>query len=135
GDYRLRTRQLGPWALISVAEGHAAQGTKISFGEQDLAIGETHLAPGQVSLTLTNATDTSLLAILEQTAWSAQAVSAAMVTALDEFRQLFSSQVLAPGLGVSIRNLTFLFSDLKGSTMLYDTIGDSPAYARVRDHF
>ncbi len=73
--------------------------------------------------------------ILEQTAWSAQAVSAAMVTALDEFRQLFSSQVLAPGLGVAIRNLTFLFSDLKGSTMLYDTIGDSPAYARVRDHF
>jgi class 3 adenylate cyclase len=36
---------------------------------------------------------------------------------------------------VAIRNLTFLFSDLKGSTMLYDTIGDSPAYARVRDHF
>jgi class 3 adenylate cyclase len=54
---------------------------------------------------------------------------------MDEFRQLFSSQVLAPGIGVAIRNLTFLFSDLKGSTMLYDTIGDSPAYARVRDHF
>src|SRR5205823_2930047 len=36
---------------------------------------------------------------------------------------------------ISIRNLTFLFSDLKGSTMLYDSIGDSPAYARVRDHF
>jgi class 3 adenylate cyclase len=135
GDYRLRTRQLSPWALISVAEGHAAQATTISFGEQDVAIGDTHLAPGQVSLTLANASDTSLLVILEQTAWSAQAVSAAMVTALDEFRQLFSSQVLAPGLGVAIRNLTFLFSDLKGSTMLYDTIGDSPAYARVRDHF
>ena len=43
--------------------------------------------------------------------------------------------MLAPGIGVAIRNLTFLFSDLKGSTMLYDTIGDSPAYARVRDHF
>jgi class 3 adenylate cyclase len=36
---------------------------------------------------------------------------------------------------VSIRNLTFLFSDLKDSTAIYDTIGDSPAYARVRDHF
>ena len=73
--------------------------------------------------------------MLEQTAWSSQAVSASLVTALDEFRQLFSSQVLAPGIGVSIRNLTFLFSDLKDSTMMYDTIGNSPAYARVRDHF
>jgi adenylate cyclase len=73
--------------------------------------------------------------VLEQSAWSAQAASAALVTALAEFRQLFSSEVLAPGLGVSIRNLTFLFSDLKDSTAIYDTIGDSPAYARVRDHF
>jgi class 3 adenylate cyclase len=88
-----------------------------------------------VTLNFENSTGASLLVLLEQTAWSSQAVSASLVTAMDEFRQLFSSQVLAPGIGVSIRNLTFLFSDLKGSTMLYDTIGDSPAYARVRDHF
>ena len=135
GDYRLRTRQLAPWVIIRVADDHAAQSAAIHFSADELAVGAAELAPGQVTLSLTNAGDTSLLVILEQTAWSAQAVSAAMVTALDEFRQLFSSQVLAPGLGVSIRNLTFLFSDLKGSTMLYDTIGDSPAYARVRDHF
>jgi adenylate cyclase len=135
GDYRLRTRQLASWAIIRVADDYAAQSAAIRFSANELAISATDLAPGQVTLHLTNAGDTSLLVILEQTAWSAQAVSAATVTALDEFRQLFSSQVLAPGLGVSIRNLSFLFSDLKGSTMLYDTIGDSPAYARVRDHF
>jgi adenylate cyclase len=135
GDYRLRTRQLAPWAIIRVAGEHTAQAAAVRFSADELAISASDLAPGQVALRLTNAGDTSLLVMLEQTAWSAQAVSAATVTALDEFRQLFSSQVLAPGLGVSIRNLTFLFSDLKGSTMLYDTIGDSPAYARVRDHF
>src|SRR4029453_15247859 len=88
-----------------------------------------------VTLHFENTTGASVLGLLEQTAWSAQAVSASLVTAMDEFGHLFSSRVLAPGMGVSIRNLTFLFSDLKGSTMLYDTIGDSPAYARVRDHF
>jgi class 3 adenylate cyclase len=135
GDYRLRTRQLSTWAALRVAEGAPAQAAGIRLSTEAVEVSAPRLAPGQVELTLTNPSDESLLVILEQTAWSAQAVSAAMVTALDEFRQLFSSQVLAPGLGVSIRNLTFLFSDLKGSTMLYDTIGDSPAYARVRDHF
>src|SRR4029077_13187765 len=95
----------------------------------------TELAPGEVTLNLENSTRASVLVLLEQTAWSSQAVSASLVTAMGELRQLFSSQVLAPGIGVSIRNLTFLFSDLKNSTMLYDTIGDSPAYTRVRDHF
>jgi class 3 adenylate cyclase len=38
-------------------------------------------------------------------------------------------------MGVSVRNMTVLFSDLKGSTRMYSDIGDSTAYARVRDHF
>ena len=31
--------------------------------------------------------------------------------------------------------VTLLFSDLKGSTALYDAIGDAAAYGRVREHF
>jgi class 3 adenylate cyclase len=73
--------------------------------------------------------------VIEQTAWSAQAASAALVTSLAEFRQLFSAEVLAPGLGIAVKTLTFLFSDLKDSTRIYEEVGDSPAYARVRDHF
>jgi class 3 adenylate cyclase len=133
GAYRLRSRQLPAVAALSVAAGeHTA---RVSFGDDTLTADTTALASGEVTLELENTTDTSLLVVLEQSAWSAQAASAALVTALAEFRQLFSSEVLAPGLGVSVRNLTFMFSDLKDSTMIYDTIGDSPAYARVRDHF
>ena len=73
--------------------------------------------------------------ILERADWGNEGVSAALVTSLQEFRTMFSSQVLAPGLGVSVRNLTLLFSDLKDSTAMYERVGDSPAYARVRDHF
>lgn len=135
GDYRLRTRQLGSWAVLRAAADARASASQVSFEQSATFVTAQQLRPGEVTLTLENAAGGSLLAILEQTAWSAQSVSAAFVTALDEFRQLFSSQVLAPGLGVSIRNLTFLFSDLKGSTRLYDLIGDTPAYARVRDHF
>ena len=133
GSYRLRTRQLPATAAINVAAGASA--TRVRFSDDAIAPETPVLTSGEATLTLENTTDVSLLVVLEQSAWSAQAASAALVTALAEFRQLFSSEVLAPGLGVAIRNLTFLFSDLKDSTAIYDTIGDSPAYARVRDHF
>jgi class 3 adenylate cyclase len=135
GSYRLRSRQFSARGQIDAIAGASTSATHIRFTDEDIHAAPGDVAAGAVALTLENTTDTSLLVVLEQSAWSAQAVSAALVTALDEFRQLFSSEVLAPGLGVAIRNLTFLFSDLKESTMLYDMIGDSPAYARVRDHF
>jgi adenylate cyclase len=135
GSYRLRSRQLPAMALLNTVAGAQADVAQACFAQAEIALDATDLAPGDVTLNFENSTDASVLVLLEQTAWSSQAVSAALVTAMDEFRQLFSSQVLAPGIGVAIRNLTFLFSDLKGSTMLYDTVGDSPAYARVRDHF
>ena len=38
-------------------------------------------------------------------------------------------------LGGERRELTFLFTDLKGSTELYDRVGDLVAYDLVREHF
>lgn len=135
GSYRLRSRQFSAWATIDLAADATNVAMCARLSESDIGVEVSDRASQGVTIALENTTDTSLLIVLEQTAWSAQAASAALVTALTEFRQLFSSEVLAPGFGVSIRNLTFLFSDLKGSTALYDTIGDSPAFARVRDHF
>ena len=43
--------------------------------------------------------------------------------------------MLRPGDEVAIRRVTLLFSDLKGSTALYDAIGDAAAYGLVREHF
>ncbi|HWQ12022.1 MAG TPA: adenylate/guanylate cyclase domain-containing protein, partial [Roseiflexaceae bacterium] len=135
GSYRIRSRQLPAYALLEVEEGHRAREARVRFAPHDIVAEVPALAAGAAALALVNETDSGLLVVIEQTAWSAQAASAALVTALSEFRQLFSAEVLAPGLGIAIRTLTFLFSDLKDSTRIYDTIGDSPAYARVRDHF
>lgn len=51
------------------------------------------------------------------------------------FRELFRAQELAPGLRLNIKNLTLLFTDLRGSTDLYDKTGDFFAYQIVQDHF
>jgi len=57
------------------------------------------------------------------------------VTTLQEFRDLFSSEALAPGQQLSVKNIALLFSDLKGSTSLYEGVGDASAYGRVNRHF
>jgi class 3 adenylate cyclase len=49
------------------------------------------------------------------------------------FRDLFRSEVTSEGIG--IKDITLLFTDLKGSTALYDRIGDLNAFSLVQQHF
>ena len=51
------------------------------------------------------------------------------------FRNLFRSETVSENEGIGVRDITFLFTDLKGSTALYDQIGDPKAYYLVRQHF
>jgi class 3 adenylate cyclase len=62
-------------------------------------------------------------------------VSAAYVTALQDFRDLFSGEFLSPDLSFAIRSTTLMFTDIKGSTELYEQLGDAAAYALVQQHF
>jgi class 3 adenylate cyclase len=86
-------------------------------------------------LTLENRTTVEQLFVLERLAWSDQAATAAEVTALQLFRDLFSTEALRPGAQISVGTLTVVFTDLRGSTSLYREIGDAPAFGIVLDHF
>jgi class 3 adenylate cyclase len=86
-------------------------------------------------LTLENQLPGQQLFVLERTSWSDQAATAAQVTALQMFRDLFSSEALRPGEQISVGSLTVVFTDLRGSTQLYRAIGDAPAFGRVMSHF
>ncbi len=133
--YRLRSRQMTTRVDLDATDDAGTRVAHITFSDSSVNLDTPTIAAGDATLVIENATDTPALMVVERRAWSAQATSAALVTSLAEFRQLFSSEVLSPGTGIAIRSLTFLFSDLKGSTAIYERIGDSPAYARVRDHF
>jgi adenylate cyclase len=88
-----------------------------------------------IPLHIKNNSSDVIVLVLEKIEWSEKAVTAAKVTALQEFRDLFSSEVLAPGQQVGVENVTILFSDLLGSTALYETVGDAHAYGQVNRHF
>ncbi|MEI8093257.1 MAG: DUF5939 domain-containing protein [Spirochaetales bacterium] len=51
------------------------------------------------------------------------------------FRELFRIQAWAPDMKLKIKNLTILFTDLKGSTDMYGRVGDINAYDVVQKHF
>jgi adenylate cyclase len=110
-----------------------ADGTWVA--PHSLADAGTLQLPEGAALSLRNQTGGAVLATLEDDAWTTDATTAARVTALQEFRDLFSSEVLAPGQEHAIRHIALLFSDLQGSTHMYEGIGDAAAYSRVNRHF
>jgi class 3 adenylate cyclase len=73
--------------------------------------------------------------LVERGAWSTDAVLGSIVASLPDFMDLFGTEAPAAGLELSIGNLTLLFSDLTGSTALYERVGDARAFAIVQEHF
>jgi class 3 adenylate cyclase len=51
------------------------------------------------------------------------------------FRDLFRSEVIRGSEGLGVKDIALLFTDLKGSTAIYDRIGDLNAFALVQQHF
>jgi class 3 adenylate cyclase len=51
------------------------------------------------------------------------------------FADLFPSETIGGRAGLALKDLTILFTDLKGSTELYDRIGDLAAFHLVQQHF
>ncbi|MCW7496583.1 adenylate/guanylate cyclase domain-containing protein [Leptospira levettii] len=64
-----------------------------------------------------------------------QFLTAKMLLNNQSFRDLFRIQKLSPDLNLNVKSLTIMFTDLKGSTEMYDTAGDIFAYKLVQEHF
>ena len=133
GRYRLRALELSGGQDVSVSDdGQTTAPVRIAeagWPDHELKLAE------QSTLKLENATSAEQLLILERLAWSDQSATAAEVTALQMFRDLFASEALRPGEQISVGTLTVLFTDLRNSTQLYREIGDATAFGRVMNHF
>ncbi len=62
-------------------------------------------------------------------------LSGKKLISIQTFRDLFNSEVLQSTEGIGVRDITILFTDLKGSTALYERIGDLKAFSLVHQHF
>lgn len=133
GRYILRTFGLpGSQRLMAINGGADRVDFRASSMGWDSKLIELSLTP---YIRLINETDQAQTFEMERTIWSDQAATAADVTILQVFRDLFSSEVLRPGEEISVGSTTLMFTDLRNSTKLYREIGDAPAFGRVREHF
>ena len=101
------------------------------------------LRPGPVRLSLENRANARVLPVV----WTAgdrmhellgrrkPFLTAKRLLSNQTFRDLFRVDTLDVDQRLKITSLTFLFTDLKGSTELYDQIGDLVAFDLVRSHF
>ncbi len=62
-------------------------------------------------------------------------LTAKMLLNNQSFRDLFRVQQLSENFNVNVKNLTIMFTDLRGSTEMYDKAGDVVAYKLVQAHF
>jgi class 3 adenylate cyclase len=129
GRYRLRTLEPGPKLNLRWKEG----GFPAAVLEgADIAAGPPAPA-GHIDLV--NRTERERTFIVEDRAWVRDALTADRVTTLQAFRDLFSDQALRPGDEVAVGRVALMFTDLRGSTGLYQRIGDAAAFHLVREHF
>jgi class 3 adenylate cyclase len=133
GNYRFRALELRGEQPVRVSP-EGTNSSVLTISSDGWPREELSLGP-RPALSLRNETDGEQLLILERMAWGDQAATAAEVTALQIFRDLFSNEALRPGEQISVGTLSVLFTDLRNSTQLYREIGDATAFGRVMNHF
>ncbi|MEM7564917.1 MAG: adenylate/guanylate cyclase domain-containing protein, partial [Pseudomonadota bacterium] len=129
GDYRLRTLEAGSEITLSWNQELFPQ---IILQDNKIML-ETTSASHEICIH--NKTKEHRTFIIDELNWMKDVLTAEQVMTVQAFRDLFSDQVLRPGDEVSIRNVTFMFSDLVGSSSLFNELGDAEAYHIVREHF
>jgi class 3 adenylate cyclase len=129
GSYRLRT--LHPGAYVDVEhDGGAFPGLQVTPAGVAALPATTR---GRIEFA--NEAGFELAALIEDRTWTREALTAPEVVSLQAFRDLFAEATLRPGDEAAVGQVALLFSDLRGSTAMYERIGDAAAFNIVREHF
>jgi len=115
----------------------------IVFNKLQAPTGTTVLRPGPLRLSLENQSDVRVLpavwvagdALHELLGKRKPILTAKRMLTNQTFRDVYKADNLNVDQRLKITSLTFLFTDLKGSTALYERVGDLAAFDLVRAHF
>jgi len=119
------------------------QALSMVFNTVKAPVGTIEMRPGPLRLSLENRTNRRVLPAL----WIAADplhhllgkrrpfLTAKRLLTNQTFRDIYRTDTLDVDQRLKITSLTFLFTDLKGSTALYERVGDLVAYDLVRQHF
>src|SRR5882672_9841281 len=128
---------------VSGEETAERQNLSVVFNKVQIPVDTLALRPGPLRLALDNRTDGRVLPAvwvanqaLDDILTRRKAVlTATRLLTNQTFRDIYRTDTLAIGQRLKILSLTFLFSDLKDSTELYERVGDLVAFDLVNEHF
>ncbi|HYF51196.1 MAG TPA: adenylate/guanylate cyclase domain-containing protein [Planctomycetota bacterium] len=137
GNYRLRATQFTNAMNLRVDAGTPGSTATVRTRASGSGFDAKELtAAGAVAqFEIENACDGLLDVKVEHADWLDTAATGVITTSLSEFYDFAAKDTVLPDEDLSVRSVSLLFSDLRGSTALYRTIGDAAAYALVREHF
>lgn len=90
---------------------------------------------GSGTAVVVNPNSFPILVSLARADWGDEILTASQAANWQDFRDLFATEVISPTEQVSVGSQVVLFTDLRGSTAMYQDVGDAPAYTLVRNHF
>jgi class 3 adenylate cyclase len=135
---------LGAGFMVPIQEGTSAsrQDLKIDVTDSGHQPSAATLSAGPVHVQFQNKT-TSRVAVMfnimppgeKADLWFDPFLTGKSLFNNQAFRQLYPSATLGEKGGIGVKDLTLLFTDLKGSTAMYDRIGDLKAFSLVQQHF
>ncbi len=119
------------------------QNLSLVFNNLRSPTGTVVMRPGPLRLSLENRTETRVLpaiwiaghALHELLGRRRPFLTAKRLLTNQTFRDIYRTDTIDVDQRLNITSLTFLFTDLKGSTELYHRVGDLVAFDMVRAHF
>lgn len=135
GRYRLRFTGSDQYRWILV-EPTDAPASEVALTDGGVSGEDLKLRPDQYTvLTIENRSTSRTLAVIEEVSWADDSLPAGELITRQKFRDLFSHQMLTAGVSLAVQSVTILFTDLVGSTAMYEEIGDAAAFNLVWTHF
>lgn len=135
GPYVIRSPQSRGISRIRVAEAPQSTVLDISLDEDAVRPDEASVTGEALALRITNTTASSATVALDSASWAEAAATPSRLMTFPAFRALFSAEALAPGVELAVGRVGLLFTDLAGSTALYERAGDASAFRLVSEHF
>jgi len=129
--------------LVAATPSAEPQTVRVRYSHDGCEPSSRTVSPGATTFEIENTTDrTGLLAICAIPPGAARTelryapfLTGARLLVTQSFRELFRSELIRSAEGIGVRDVTVLFTDLKGSTALYERIGDLKAFSLVQQHF
>lgn len=142
GRYRLQAAGINGTTLVDADDNDKGAASVRVAIEKDPATGAPRMPAsvatvkaGRVEIVVDNLLDSKRRLQLAHRAFASRAATAADVTATGLYKELFGGEALSPDQHIAVGQRSVLFTDLCGSTAMYERIGDAAAYGLVREHF